>query len=78
MIMNLFIYFNQSKRYSLDYDAFIKSHFTFGKYSNDDNQELDLTSLSIKLSDTRTENNNQFHDTLISSSMSTSTSNIQL
>ncbi|CAF3378706.1 unnamed protein product [Rotaria sp. Silwood1] len=69
---------NESKRYSLGYCAFIKSYFSFEKYSNN-NQVLDLTCTSIKLNDTRNENNNQFRDILTSSStMSTSKSNMQL
>ncbi|CAF2761002.1 unnamed protein product [Rotaria sp. Silwood2] len=69
---------NESKRYSLGYCAFIKSYFSFEKYSNN-NQVLDLTCTSIKLNDTRNENNNQFRDILTSSStMLTSKSNMQL
>ena len=69
---------NEIKRYSLGYCAFIKSNFSFEKYSNN-NQVLDLTCTSIKLLDTRIENDNQFRDILVSaSSMSESTSNMQL
>lgn len=70
---------NESKRYSLGYCAFSKSNFSFEKYSNN-NQVLDLTCSSIKLNDTRSENNqNQFRDILTSSSsMATSKSNMQL
>jgi hypothetical protein len=60
---------NESKRYSLGYCAFIKSYFSFDKYSNN-NQVLDLTYLSIKLIDTRVENENQFLNTKISSKSS--------
>ncbi|CAF1602704.1 unnamed protein product [Rotaria magnacalcarata] len=70
----------ESKRNSLGYCAFIKSYFSFEKYSNN-NQVLDLTCSSIKLNDTRTENNNsnEFRDILTSSSSkSTSKSNMQL
>jgi len=68
----------ESKRYSLCYCAFIKSYFSFEKYSNN-NQVLDLTCSSIKLNDTRIENTNKFLDILTSSSsMLTSTSNMQL
>jgi vacuolar protein sorting-associated protein 13D len=69
---------NEFKHYSLGYCAFIKSYFSFEKYSNN-NQVLDLTCSSIKLLDTRIENPNQFRDILTSSSsMLTSTSNMQL
>ncbi|CAF0789547.1 unnamed protein product [Rotaria sordida] len=69
---------NELKRYSLGYCAFLKSNFSFEKYSNN-NQILDLTCTSIKLNDTRNENNNQFRDILTSSStMLTSKSNMQL
>ncbi|CAF0865083.1 unnamed protein product [Adineta ricciae] len=69
---------NDSKRYSLGYCAFIKSNFSFEKYSNND-QVLDLTCSSIKLTDTRPEHSNQFREILISSSsMATSTSQMQL
>lgn len=69
---------NQSKRDSLGYCAFMKSYFSFEKYSNN-NQVLDLTCSSIKLTDTRLGNTNEFRDILTSSSsMLTSTSNMQL
>ncbi|CAF3567800.1 unnamed protein product [Adineta steineri] len=69
---------NDSKRYSLGYCAFLKSNFSFEKYSNN-NQVLDLTCSSIKLTDTRIENTNQFRDILTSSSsMATSKSQMQL
>ncbi len=69
---------NDEKRYSLGYCAFIKSYFSFEKYSNN-NQVLDLTCSAIKLVDTRKENDNQFRDILTSSSsMLASTSNMQL
>ena len=69
---------NDNKRYSLGYCGFIKSNFSFEKYSNN-NQILDLTCSAIKLNDTRIETENKFRDILTcSSSMATSTSQMQL
>lgn len=77
--LEIFVPNGLSKRHSLGYCGFIKSYFSFEKYSNG-NQILDLTCSAIRLNDRRKENNNnQFCDILTSSSsMSTSKSNMQL
>jgi vacuolar protein sorting-associated protein 13D len=69
---------DESKHVSLGYCTFTKSNFAYEKYSNN-NQVLDLTCSSIKLTDTRIDNTNQFREILTSSSsLATSTSQMQL